>query len=33
MMKLIGNEDFSYKKLKENKPRYDGMADFLDNVK
>lgn len=33
MMKLVGNEEYSYKKLKENKPRYKNMDDFLGSVK
>lgn len=33
MMKLVGNEENSYKKLKENKPRYKNMDDFLGSVK
>ncbi|RHO88714.1 acyltransferase [Ruminococcus sp. AF41-9] len=33
MMKLVGNEEYSYKKLKENKPRYKNMDEFLGSVK
>lgn len=33
MMKLVGNEEYSYEKLKENKPRYKNMDDFLSSVK
>lgn len=33
MMKLVGNEEYSYKKLKENKPRYKNMDEFLSSIK
>lgn len=33
MMKLVGNEEYSYKKLKGNKPRYKNMDEFLSSVK
>ena len=33
MMKLVGNEEYSYEKLRENSPRYSNMNEFLNSVK
>ena len=33
MMKLVGNEEYSYEKLRENSPLYSNMNEFLNSVK
>ena len=33
MMKLVGNAEYSYEKLRENNPPYENMNDFLKSVK
>lgn len=32
-MKLVGNAEYSYEKLRENNPPYENMNDFLKSVK
>lgn len=33
MMSLVGNAEYSYKKLNENHPRYKNMDEFLKSIK
>lgn len=33
MMKLVGNEEYSYEKLRENNPPYSDMNEFLKSVR
>ena len=33
MMELVGNEEYSYEKLRENRPLYRDMNEFLKTVK
>lgn len=32
-MSLVGNAEYSYKKLNENHPRYKNMDEFLKSIK